>query len=128
MYGIGGTTVRAMKVQALVVNGSKKLILSESFLADDAGQAVIGVPTTAGINYRLVLRFLPGEVFFQPESQISGTTTEITVQIKLGTKVGNFIASKHGTDVTIAGKAYTLFFAATRVAGRTVRVEVSLYE
>lgn len=115
------------RIIADILNGPGRLILSESFLCDDRDKALISLPTASAQSASLVFEFFQGEVL-KPTFQVREESSVTTIQVWLGNRNGNFLATKHRVNVWIGGKPYFWLFNVTRLIEHSVRVEFSLYE
>ena len=112
------------RVDAEVISGSHNLVISESIICDDTEPLIINIPTTAGKPDYLVFEFLSGEVV-EPQHTVEA---DGKIKVKLGSAAGAFLATKFKIPAKIAGKNYFYFFCLTRLVGKALRFEFSLYE
>lgn len=107
-----------------IYSGNHNLVLTDSILCDDTEPLVISIPTTSGKPDSLIFEFASGEVNNTPEHNIENGR----IKVKLGSMPGAFLGTKFKVSTNIAGKQYFYLFCLTRIVGKTLRVEISLYE
>ncbi|MGE3975107.1 MAG: hypothetical protein AB7F59_11340 [Bdellovibrionales bacterium] len=116
------------RIIPVIETSNGQLILAETFLCDESLPLAIRIPTTSGEDYRFLFEFLPGETFFNPEHETHASVNQLLIKVKLGSKNGNFLSLNQSVDTNISGKKYSVLFSITRVIGKTIRIELSLFE
>lgn len=106
-------------------SGTHVLVSSESVICDDRSPLTISYPTISGRSEYLVFNFIAGDTL-NPEHSIDAPNNKINV--KLGNRNGNFLATSTKVPTKIDGKDYFYLFGITRLIGNSVRVETSLFE
>lgn len=106
-----------------IISSSHTLVLSECILCDDTAPLSIFIPTTSGTYEPIIFEFIYGDTDI-PEYYVE----DGRIKVKLGNLTGAFLSTQHRVAANVAGKPYFYFFCLTRILGKTLRVEFSLYE